>query len=134
MDGKFGVRILAGLVLIAVIAGIAYFAFQAGVAQGSPVTIEAPQGGTAPYPVYGNPMGFHHPFGFGFGCFGLLIPFFLVFLALHAMRVLFWGPRWWGHRMHGHGPWSRHGEGGAPPFFDEWHERAHGESPEQPKE
>ena len=44
MNGKFGLRIVSGLVLIAAIAGIAFFAFQAGVAKGSPVTIEAPAG------------------------------------------------------------------------------------------
>jgi hypothetical protein len=127
-DGKIALRIIAALVLVAAIAGIAYFAFNAGVAQGSPVTIQAPSGETAPmpypYPGYGYP--FHHPFGFGFGfgCFGLLIPLFLFFLAIHAFRILFWGPRWgWGHR----GPWRRGwSEAGVPPMFQEWHDRAHG--------
>ena len=44
MDGKIALRIVSALVLIAAVAGIAFFAFQAGVAQGSPVTIEAPSG------------------------------------------------------------------------------------------
>lgn len=129
MNDKVGLRILSALVLIAAIAGIAFFAFQAGVAKGSPVTIEAPAGQTAPvgpYPYgYGYGMRFYHPFGFGFGCFGILIPLFLFFLAAKAFRLLFWGPRWgWGH----HGPW-RHGWGerGVPPMFDEWHKRSHGE-------
>ncbi|HEY2980957.1 MAG TPA: hypothetical protein VGJ22_07250 [Anaerolineales bacterium] len=132
MDGKIGLRIVAALVLVAAIAGIGFFAYQAGVAQGSPVTIQAPAGEPvpAPYPYYGYGMPFHHPFGFGFGCFGLLLPLFLLLIALKAFRVMLWGPRW-GH-MHHNGPWGRHSEGG-PPFFEEWHKRAHGEQPEDDK-
>ncbi len=127
-ENKIGLRIVAGLVLLAAIAGIAFFAFQAGVANGSPVTIDAPSGQVAPMPHsyygYGYGMPFHRPFGFGFGCFGLLIPLFLFFLAMKAFRFMFWGPRW-GHHM---GHWGRRWEGGAPPMFDEWHKRAHGET------
>jgi hypothetical protein len=126
MNGNTSLRIVAALVLIAAIAGIAYLAFQAGVARGSPITIEAPSGETAPlpYPYYGYGAPFHHPFGFGygFGCLGPLLGFLLIFLAF---RFLFWGPRWGWH----HGPWRRGwGEGGVPPMFDEWHKRAHGQS------
>jgi hypothetical protein len=129
MNGKIGLRIVSALVLIAAVAGIAFFAFQAGVAQGSPITIEAPSGDAnpvpAPYPYYGYGMPFHRPFGFGygFGCFGPLLAFFLIFVAF---RFLFWGPRWGHHRGH----WGRHWEGGAPPMFEEWHKRAHGQSPD----
>ncbi len=135
MNGNnVGLRIISALVLLAVIAGIGFFAFQAGVAKGSPVTIQAPSGQTAPapYPYYGWGWGpFHRPFGFGFGFFGFLIGLFLFFLALRALRVLFWGPRWgWGHR---HGPWGVW-ENGVPPMFEEWHKRAHGERPEEKKE
>lgn len=134
MNGNTGLRILSALVLIGAVAGIAFFAFQAGVAQGSPITIEAPSGETvpAPYPYYGYGMPFHRPhfgFGYGLGCLGPLLAFFLLFAAF---RFLFWGPRWgWHHR----GPW-RHGwhEGNIPPMFDEWHKRAHGEQPEEKKE
>jgi len=133
MNGKIVLRIVSALVLIAAIAGIAFFAFQAGVAKGSPVTIEAPAGQSAPapYPFYGYGYGmpFHHPFGFGFGCFGILIPLFLFLIAMKAFRFAFWGPRW-GHHIHGRGPWGRHWEGGVPPMFDEWHKRAHNPSDE----
>jgi hypothetical protein len=145
MNDKVGFRILAALVLIAAIAGIAFFAFRAGVAQGSPVTIEAPSGESvpAPYPYYGYGYGmpFHRPFGFGygFGCFGPLLALFLLFIALRSFRFLFWGPRWgWGH--HPHGPWGRRWENGVPSMFEEWHKRAHnapaggGEQPEDKKE
>ena len=137
MDGKIVLRIVSALVLIAAIAGIGFFAYQAGVANGSPVTIQAPsdQSVQPPYPYYGYgmPYGFHMPF-FGFGCFGILIPLFLFFLAMKAFRMLFWGPRWgWGHHMHG--PW-RHGwdEEGVPPMFKEMHDRMHGKQPEEKKE
>lgn len=133
MNGKIALRLVSGLVLLAVIAAIGFFAFQAGVVQGSPITIEAPSGDAvpAPYPHYGYGYGmrFHHPFGFGFGC---LIPIFAVFLlvlALKSFRVMMWGPHWgWGHR---HGGW---GERGVPPMFEELHKRAHGESSEEKKE
>ena len=136
MNGKIALRIVSGLVLVAAIAGIAFFAFQAGVSQGSPITIQAPDGQTAPvpYPYYGWGMPFHRPlgFGYGFGCFGPLLVLFLFFLAMRAFRFAFWGPRWgWGHHsMHGRGPWSRHWENGVPPMFDEWHKRAHDPSEE----
>ncbi len=138
MNGKIVSKIVATLVLIAAIAGIGAFAFRAGVAKGSPITIQAPSGESVNAPSAGEsgrPMhgygygmgpgfGHHMPF-FGFGCFGLLLPLFLFFIAMKAFRMLFWG-----HHMHGHGPW-RHGwggEGGVPPMFNEWHKRAHGES------
>jgi hypothetical protein len=138
MNDKIGLRILSALVLIAAIAGITFFAFRAGVAQGSPVTIEAPSGESvpAPYPYqYGYGMPFHHRygFGFGFGCFGPLLVLFLLFVALKSFRFLFWGPRWgWGH--HRHGPWGMRWENGVPPMFDEWHKKLHGEQPEEKKE
>jgi len=138
MNERFGLRIVSVLVLIAAIAGIGFFAYQAGVANGSSISIEAPSGdaNVAPMPYshygYGYGMPFHRPFGFGFGCFGLLIPLFLFFLAMKAMRFMFWGPRFGYHMGH----WGRRWEGGAPPMFDEWHKRAHnqGDEPEEKKE
>ena len=134
MSRNTGLRIVSALVLVAAVAGIAFFAYQAGIAQGSPITLEAPSGQSvpAPYPYYGMP--FHRPWGwgFGFGCFGILIPLFLFFLAIHAFRFLLWGPRW-GWRHH-HGPWRRGWEGDVPPMFEEWHKRAHGEPPSEKKE
>jgi hypothetical protein len=130
-----GLRIVAALVLVAAIAGIAYFAFQAGVIRGSPITIEAPSGENvpAPYPHYGYGMPFHRPWGFGFGFFGFLLLLFLFFAALRAFRFLLWGPRWgWG--PHHHGPWGRGWENHVPPMFEEWHKRAHGEPPAEKKE
>jgi len=138
MTGKIVVRIVSALVLLAAIAGIAFFAFQAGVAKGSPVTMTAPSGesATVPYMYHGYEFGhtrFIYPFGFGFGCFGLLIPLFLFILAMKAFRFMMWGPRWGHMGHHRHGPWGRHWENGVPPMFDEWHKKAHGESTEEDK-
>ncbi len=137
MNGKIVARILAVLVLIAVIAGIAFFAFNAGVAQGVAMKLPplaAGQTGSVPYPYYGIPF-FWHPFpffGFGFGCFGPLIALFLLFIALRAVSFLFWGPRWgyMGHRAGRHG-W---GENGVPPMFQEWHDRMHDKTETDKKE
>ena len=137
MNRSTGLRIIAALVLVAAIAGIAFFAYQAGVAQGSPVTLQAPSGATVPapypYPYYGMP--FYHPWGFGFGCFGIFFLLFLFFLAMKAFRFAVWGPRWGWGRHHGYGRgWNG---GDVPPMFDEWHKRAHtspGEGGEQPEE
>ena len=140
MNGKIGLRIVSALVLLAALAGIAFFAFQAGVAKGSPVTIQVPEGQTAPapYPFYGYGYGmpFHGPhfgLGYGFCCFGPLFALFLIFLAFKAFRILLWGSHWGGH-LHGRGPWGRHWENGVPPTFEEWHKKAHGEQPEEKKE
>jgi hypothetical protein len=114
-------RIVAGLVLLAAIAGIAFFAYQAGVTHGAAANIQLPttETGVQFYPHYGM-----HPF-MGFGVFGVLFAFFLLCLAFGALRRLFWGPRWgWRHMGHGpmgHGPWGV----GVPPMFAEWHRRAH---------
>ena len=132
-------RIVSALVLLAALAGIAFFAFNAGMAQGVATNIQIPAGesGNLPYPYYGYGMPYwrHVPF-FGFGCFGLLVPLFLLFLAFGAFRRLLWGPRWgwhmhrrgWGSPM-GHGPWGE----SVPPMFAEWHRRAHGEEPPEEK-
>ena len=126
MDGRAVFRILAALVLIAAIAGIGIFAYNAGVA--THIQVPANPARQVPYPYYG--WGFWHPFGF-FGCFGPLIALFLVFVALRALTFVFWGPRWHMHRR-----WWRHGwdeEAGVPPVFKEWHDRAHGQ-PSQPQD
>ena len=138
MNGNnIALRIVAALVLLAALAGIAFFAYQAGVVHGSPITVQAPNGQTAPapYPYYGWGFGRPFPFfGFGFGCFAPLIALFLLFLAFRAMRFLFWGPGWFGPM--GHRRMWRHGwyeEGGVPPMFKEMHDRAHGKQPDENK-
>jgi hypothetical protein len=129
MNGKIVFRILAGLVLLAAIAGIAVFAFNLGAAQH--MQLPANSNGQVPYPYYGH--GFWGPFPFfGFGCFAPLIALFLFFIAIRAFSFLFWGPRW-GHMHRG---WRKGGweEGSVPPMFQEWHRRSHGESEPEKKE
>jgi hypothetical protein len=128
-------RIVSGLVLIAAIAGIAFFAFNAGVAHGATPNIQAPalQNGVQPYPYYGMPFG--HPFLFGgFGCFMPLMGLFLVFLAFGAMRRMLFGPRFGWHMHHGHGIWGDKSawEGGVPPMMAEMHRRMHAAENEKP--
>jgi hypothetical protein len=131
-------RIIMALVLLAALVGIGVFAFNAGVARGLATNLPVPAGsnGTVPlpYPYYGMHFGF--PF-FGFGCFGVLIPLFLLFLVFGAFRALMWhGPRRW-HMMQ-HGPWGMPptGEGGpgVPPMVAEWHRRMHEQQPEKKTE
>jgi hypothetical protein len=148
MNKQIIFKLLAFFVLLAAIGGVGFFAYQAGVAQGSPITIKAPSGETLqqPYPYYGHGMPYYpHPMGLGFGCFGVIIPLFLFVVAMKALRFMFWGSRFGHHHMMGgHGHWRGHcgghgnEEGDIPPMFAEWHKRAHGETfaekPEEKKE
>jgi hypothetical protein len=121
-------RIIAGLILLAAIAGIAFFAYQAGTTHAVAVTVQQPasQSVAVPMPFYGW---FPFPF-FGLGCLIPLAVLFLLFVAFGSMRRMIWGSRW-GWRHHGwmghHGP-EGYGPGGegVPPMFAEWHRRAHG--------
>jgi len=144
MNKSIGLRIVSALVLLAVVAGVGAFAFRSGMERGLATNVaelpqfkDLPKDGVPPimyrYDGFGRGYGmpFHRPhFGFGFGIFGFLFTLFLFFIALKALRVLFWGPRW-GHMR---GSWGRHWEGGVPPMFEEWHKRAHGEPTEEKKE
>jgi hypothetical protein len=150
MSRNIGLRIIAGLILLAALAGIAFFAYQAGVSQG--IVSQLPAGSTLPegsalpgtVPQNGYYPGWHYGGGWFFGpLFFLrcLVALFLFALAFSAFRLLIWGPRHW--RMHhygpwGRGPWGEHGpEGGWKPgegpqsMFDEWHRKAHEGSAEQ---
>ena len=116
-------RILAALVLIAAVAGIGFYAYNAGLAQAGVQNVQLSAGGTAPVPY----LHYWHPFfGFGFGPLGCLIPLFLLFLACAALRGLFWhGPMGWRHMHHGRWGWRDENGKDVPPFFAEWHRRAH---------
>jgi hypothetical protein len=127
-------RFVAGLILLAAIAGIAFFAYQAGVAHSVAANVQVPVSGApaSPYLFYGMPFGYFGWFP-GFGFLGCLIPLFLFFMAFGVMRIMIWGPRWgWRHMHRGtmeNGPWSKD----VPSMFNEWHRRAHGSEPsEQP--
>jgi hypothetical protein len=134
MYGRFFVRVLLGLLVIAAVIGIGAYAYQMGLSQGA---AQGASEGTAPILTgphfYGRPI---HPMG-GFGCFGLLIPLFFLLLIFGGLRAMFWhGP--WGHgRWHvghpghpGHPGWEK----GVPPMFEEWHKRAHEPKPDASNE
>jgi len=124
-------RVLVVLVLIATILGIGVYAYNMGMAQGLAQKVQAPAVGSVPLP---HTMYYGHPFfGFGFGLLGCLVPLFLFFLVFGSLRMLLWrGPMGWGH-MH-HRRWNGHDENGkdVPPFFAEWHRRAHAGPEEEP--
>lgn len=123
MHRHIGFRIVAGLVLLAALAGLTYFAFNAGMVRG--VALNTGETGSLPEGAYGygRPYYWHAPFFAPFGFLGCLLPLFLIFLVFGAARWMFWGPRL---GMHPHGHWrSRWSGENVPPMFAEWHRRAH---------
>ncbi len=118
MNGRILSVALLVLVLVALFACMGTFAFNSGMAQGSAQsgTLTTPGPSVPPYPYYG-PF-FYHPFGWGFGLFGFLVPLFLFFLFFGLLRALFWRGRWGWHGPRDYGQ-------GVPPAFEEWHRRAH---------
>lgn len=154
MTRRITFGILIALVVIAGAAGLGITTYRIGYVQGLQQSgkIEfvappqgapdglGPRGGPWGY-GYGGP-GYYGPyefgpfggwgFGWGFGPFGFLrclIPLFFFFLLFALLRGLFWR-RWgggWGHRHWGPGPGQ-----GVPPPFEEWHKRAHEQTPPAP--
>jgi hypothetical protein len=137
--------ILIVLALVVGAAGIGFAGFRMGVNYGiaqSPQVAEAlqnlPEGGPV-RPGYDFGPGDMRPFGgyyglghrgfgwgwgSGFGFLGCLFPLIGLFLLFALFRLVFrpWG---WRYGWHG-GPWMKEG---APPHFEEWHKRAHGQTP-----
>ncbi len=121
-------RLLAAVVLIAAIAGIAFLAYNAGVAHGTAINVQstAGQAGSPSSPVYAVPFWWPFPF-FGIGFFGILAGLFLLSIAFGAFRFMLWGPRFGRHWMHRrYGYWGEAGPGeGVPPMVAEMHRRMH---------
>ena len=123
-SGLFAVLIT--LVIADVVGG---FAYSAGLAAGQTAVV-APGAvpGTVVYP------GGWHPFGFGFGIFGLL--FVVLFVGL-IVRAFGGGGR---GGPGGRGPWGwdreRWQSGEVPPpiqsMLESWHRTAHGDPPSRP--
>ncbi len=107
-NGSTVFRILAALVLVAVIFGGGYMAFRAGQAQGyalgaasdtSPAVPAEQAYGPGPFVRPGMMGYYHYPHMGFFGFIPMLIGLCIVFWLL---RIVFWGPR----HMHHHGPWG----------------------------
>ena len=116
MNGRIAVRVLLAVILIVVVAGLGFYAYNIGLGQGLAESgkIVAPDGAA---PLAYSPW-FHRPF-FGFGIFSCLAPLLFLFLFFGLLRVIFGhGPRGWGRH---HGPWSKD----VPPMFEAWHRKAH---------
>jgi amino acid transporter len=134
MNGRTIWRAVLGVVLVALLVGVAAQVYEVGVAQGvaqgAQVAAAQPgvaQPGVAPYPYYGYGP-FYRPWGFGFGFLHLLFPILFLLLIFGVLRGLFWGGR---HRWGGHngGDWSQR----VPPMFEDWHRRAH-EGQQEPRQ
>lgn len=134
-------RVLGLLLVLGLIAGAGAFGFKAGMARGieqapevaAAIEKAAENGQIAPASPMMYGYGYPHMYGFGhphfFNPFGAIcgsILFFFLFFG--AMKMLFFRRmrHGWGHHGH-HGPWHKDWEGNVPPFFNEWHKRAHGE-------
>jgi hypothetical protein len=131
-------RLFAAILLVAVLAIggglIASAAYQAGIESAIVTAVEA--GDTVATPVVVPAYGYGwHLGGPGFGFFGFLTMLFVLFIVFGLIRAIVGGggPRrshaWggWNHE-HGRSPWA----GMAHDTFDEWHQRAHGETPGDP--
>ena len=134
MNGGTIVRVIAALLLVAVVVGIGVGVYNAGVSAG---LTEAAQGviaqqpiasgdPTPVVPVYGYGYGpyLHGPFGWGWGFFGIFFWIFGFFLLFALLRAVFgWGR--WGGGSHGRGGW---GDGGS--RAEDWHRELHRRSGE----
>jgi hypothetical protein len=139
-------RVLGLLLVLGLIAGAGAFGYRSGMARGieqapevaAAIENAAESGQVAPIPPimygYGYPQmyGFHHPHFFNpFGA--ICFSFLFLFLFFGAMKMLFFRRMRHGWAHHEHGPWGRDWEGKVPPPFEEWHKRAHGETPTEEK-
>ncbi len=111
MSNRFVFGLVIALLVAAMLAGVGYYAYHAGVVHGIAESGKLPPGATAP--GYVGPYGWH---GFGFFPF---FPLFFILLWVVLLRGLFWRGRYWGG-----GCGYRYGRG-VPPQFEEWHRRAH---------
>ena len=110
MDRRSGFGVLAVLLALAAFAGVAYYSYNLGVAQG---VVEAGRAVAVPGQTAPVIAIWPRPWGFGFGFFPFFPFLFILFWLLVARRLLW------------RGAWRMHGCGGVPPGLDEWHRRAH---------
>jgi hypothetical protein len=103
---------------IVLVAGVGFYTYNLGVAQGIAESSRAaaPGAGVAPVPYWPR------PWGFGFFPFFPIFPLLFFFLFFFVLRGLFWRGAW-GRGCWGPGYYRYHD--GVPPAFEEWHRRAH---------
>ncbi|MBK9779244.1 MAG: hypothetical protein IPP55_04230 [Anaerolineales bacterium] len=137
-------RVLGLLLVLGLIAGAGAFGFKAGMMRGIEQAPEvaaaiekAAEDGQPAAPMYGHGYAYGYPQPYGFGFHHHFNPFgaicgsiFFLFLFFGFMKMMFFRRmrHGWGHHGH-HGPWGKGWEGNVPPPFEEWHKRAHGETP-----
>jgi hypothetical protein len=143
MFGRIALGFLLVVALLAGVAGLGWYAYNAGVVQGlaQAGAAAAPSAGAPiPAPFYAYGPSLWHPFGLGFGMLGCLFPLLILALVFPLMRFLFWrgtggfghtGPGFCGPRgASGREGWRRHFRERA----EEWHRQAHaGEAPKPPE-
>src|SRR5262245_60490089 len=92
MGGRFAVRWLIGLLMIAALAGVAFYSYNLGVAQGVAQGVAeravAAAPGAATVPVVFYPR----PWGFGFFPF---FPLLFILFGFFLLRGLFWRRAYW---------------------------------------
>lgn len=134
-------RVLGLLLVLGLIAGAGAFGYQAGTARGieqAPAVAaaieKAAENGQPVMPMYGHGYGYGYPHDYAFGYrhhfnpFGAIcFSFLFLFLFFGAMKMLFFRRMRHGWAHGHHGPWGKDWEGKVPPFFSDWHQRAHGE-------
>jgi hypothetical protein len=106
------------LLLLAAAAAVGAGAYNAGVAHGfaeASRSVAVPVEGAARVYVWPGPWAGH-----GFGYFPVF-PFVAVFFLFFVLRGIFWRAAWRGRGRCGPG----YSSDGVPPFFEEWHRRAH---------
>ena len=114
MGSRYAVRWLIGIVFVAALAGVGFYSYNLGVAQGIAESsrIAAAQGTGVPVVIWPRPWGY----GFGFFPF---FPFLFILFGFFVLRGLLWRRGAWRGRACGYG--------GVPPAFDEWHRQPPGQ-------
>jgi hypothetical protein len=137
MRRGFGlIGLLATVILLVIVGAIAYnIGYSDGLSTHLPAVTNNGDGAPGPYP-YGY---YGHPFGVGFGIFGIfwfLLILFGIFWLLRLAFFGFWGRRMWGGGGWGYGrgfgPGSGQGGPGRWGSFEEraqeWHRKQHGDT------
>ena len=98
MGNRFGLRLMIGVALVAVLATVGFYAYSLGLAHGIAQTgqLVAAPGTTVPVVIWPRPWGF----GFGFFPFFPFMILFWIFIA----RALFWRGAWRGRGCRYDGP------------------------------